>query len=240
MKGNKSFFFLLTLFSTCSCSLYAASTIYGEQKINVYNIPHNQVDDLNPQKLQEYTKDQPLYSVKQGVSSGKTMIKTKNDEVVIVLDKTRNPILNYNDILHIAKRYASENIPLVDKQRIEKTLNMAKLETDIVDEKKFTKDDNSELIVAIKENKNKAKATSNLIDYSDFTLIESLNYFIENYNNINKAQTDDIAKDTRFSLVSNIKTKLKPYKYIDSSLVDYSINLAELKLLRRTVMSQSD
>ena len=68
-------------------SLSASSVIFEEQKIKVYNVPHSEVNNLDAKKLSEYTEKKPLYSVSQGVSPGKTLIKTPSEDVVVVLEK---------------------------------------------------------------------------------------------------------------------------------------------------------
>lgn len=230
MNQNKIF-----LIASCFSFLTLhASTIFSEQKINVYNVPHNQVNDLDYQKLQKYTREQPLYTVKQGVSSGKILIRSQDESVTVVIDKNKNPISNYNSILAIAKKYADENIPLVDSKRISKALNLAKLEI-AYDDKKYDKDNNSELIVAVKQ-KHSSNANAGF-DYGDLKLVDAINYFIDNYAKINKTQATDLNKDVRFQLISSIKTKIQPYTNIDASHIDYSISLEELKLLRNTLLN---
>lgn len=213
--------------------------IFEEQKIRVFNMPHNEVDDLNSKKIKEYTNKTPLYSVSQALSPDKTMIRTKDENVVLVINKNRNPILNYNDMLLVLEKYAHENIPMIDKQRISNTLKTAKIQTSI-NEEKYKNDNNEELIVAIKENKNKnvaASSSSTGIDFSSLSIIDTINYFIENYQTINKTQLTDLKKDTRYHLVKNIKQKVVKYPDLDSNAIDYSITLEELKLLKNTIMN---
>jgi len=224
----------LLVTSAFSSTLLLGSTLFEEQKINVYNVPLNDVKNITPQTVDNITKNNPLYSVSQGVSSGKIILKTNNDDIIVVINKNRNPILNYNDILTIASKYAEKNIPLVDINRINKSINFARLQTSVT-EKKENHDNNQELITALKKNPKHIVSSTNSIDFSDFTLINSLNYFIENYSKINKTQTGNDSTDTRYQLVKNIKEKLAPYTYIDSSLIDYNITLEELKLLKTTL-----
>ncbi len=219
-------------------SLSASSVIFEEQKIKVYNVPHSEVNNLDAKKLSEYTEKKPLYSVSQGVSPGKTLIKTPSEDVVVVLDKNRNPILNYNDILLLAETYAKNNIPLIDKQRISNQLSIAKIKTSYKDEK-YNNDKNEELIVKIKENKNKgtAKSSSLPVDFASLTLIDNVNYFIENYSKINKTQEGDLDKDVRYHLVKTIKSKLENHEQIDATAVEYTITLDELKMLRNLIVN---
>lgn len=231
--------FILAGFLT---SLSANSPIiFEEQKIRVFNVPHNEVDNLNSKKIKEYTSTTPLYSVSQALSPDKTMIRTKDENVVLVINKNRNPILNYNDMLMVLEKYAQDNIPMIDKQRISNTLKSAKIQT-TYQEEKYKNDNNEELIVAIKENKDrttkKAKSESSTgIDFSSLSLMDTINYFIDNYQNINKNMLTDLSKDTRYHLVKNIKNKVIPYSKIDASAVEYSITLEELKLLKNTIIN---
>ena len=224
----------LLVISAFSSTLLLGSTLFEEQKINVYNVPLNDVKNITPQTVDNITKNNPLYSVSQAASSGKIILKTSNDDIIVVINKNRNPILNYNDILTIASKYAEKNIPLVDINRINKTINFARLQTSAT-EKKENHDNNQELITALKKNPKAVASSTSSIDFSDFTLINTLNYFIENYSKINKNQTGNDSTDTRYQLVKNIKEKLAPYTYIDSSLIDYNITLEELKLLKTTL-----
>lgn len=240
MKKNILFSFAV------GCICFAnANTIFEEQKISVYNVPHNEVENLDATKLKSYSSTKPLYTVKQGVSPGKTMMKTEEDGIVLVIDKNRNPITNYNEILLLAEKYANANIPFVDKQRISNALKLARLQTSY-SESKYKKENNQELIVAISENKNKNSngkniaTTSSGIDISELSLIDTINYFIDNYTKINKNQTNDISKDIRLSLVKSIKQKATKYSNIDESAIDYYISLDELKLLRTTIINYNN
>lgn len=248
IKKNALLSALLLCSSFSIVNAASSDVVYSQQKINVYSVPSGEVNDLNAKTLNKYINKKPLYTISESVSSGKTMITTLNNEVAIVMDKNRNPIANYNDILKLAEIYAQKNIPLIDKERLSNSLKSAKMKN-TYDDSKYKTDNNEELIVAIKENKQakikqEVKAgtmpSSTGIDFNDLSLMDNINYFIEHYRTINKTQPTDLAKDTRYHLVKSIKQKLASHKSIDSTAIDYSINLEELKLLKSTILDYSN
>lgn len=229
---RKKEFFLI--FLSITTSLSASNVIYQEEKISVYDVKNMNSLDLNSNEIANIEKKKPNYVIKKSSSKDKEVIYL-NDNVTVIVNKNRNHVFNYNDLLKLTAEY-SKNIPLADTERINSLLDAAKFKTSY-EEKNFKEDSNEEFIVAIKESTQK-KSDSN-IAFADLSILDNISYFIDNYNTINKDILEDKNKDIRYQLVSTIKEQSKQFKHIDSTAIDYFITLDELKLLKSTIINQN-
>ena len=217
--------------------LLAETKLIEEQSIKVYDMPFSKTDNLSVDYLEKHlSSSQPQYILKQGVSKNNSIYKSSNEDIIIIVNKNRNPILNYNDFINLVRKYAKENMPTADLNRLDKALSIASIQTSVTDELSIdNRLDKIDVITSLKEDLNSNKKTD-LTKLSDSEIID---FAINNYNSLNTDPTPDEKDDTRFKVVTVLKEKLSKYKNIDPNLIDYGITLRELRLLKSSIQVSS-
>lgn len=222
----------------CLSSLLLAETkLIEEQNIKVYDMPFSKTDNLSVDYLEKHlSNSQPQYILKQGVSKNNSIYKSSNEDVIIIVNKNRNPILNYNDFINLVRKYAKENMPTADLNRLDKALSVASIQTSVTEESSVdNRLDKLDVITSLKEDLNSNKK----IDLTKLSDIEIIDFAINNYNSLNTDPTPDEKDDTRFKVTTALKEKLSNYKNIDPNLISYGITLRELRLLKSSVQAST-
>ena len=205
-----------------------ANELYVEKKIEVHEVPFGIVNNFKVENVDLLKSKKPLKgSIESNYSSNQTILTVDNKDITILVNKGAKPLAVYNSLLNIANDYADKNLDIADKKRVSKAISVAKLNYNKNSSNFNEKKESVEVIESFKDN------VSSKIDFDTLPVGETLDYFISNYSNIN---TEPVStNDVRGSLVNSLKAKLYSNPKIDIALINYSITLRELELLRMAI-----